>query len=113
MLKKSTVIRDHVSTFSHPIVLKAGDIVSVSHSDIKYPCWVWVINALQINGWVPQQILHFIFPDKAICAEDYTSHELTVSSGECLYLERLLNGWYWAHKKSGETGWIPKENVIF
>ncbi|AYA39540.1 hypothetical protein HZS38_02445 [Xenorhabdus nematophila] len=36
---------------------------------------------------------------------------ITLKTGECLFLEHLLNGWYWAHKNSGETGWIPQECI--
>ncbi|OTA17426.1 variant SH3 domain protein [Xenorhabdus beddingii] len=111
MLKKGIVTHDYISAYPNPIKLQAGDIVSVSYSDLDYPYWIWTTNALNICGWVPQHILHFIPPDKAICSENYTAHELTVKAGECLYLERTLNGWYWAHKDSGEIGWIPQEYI--
>ncbi|MBD2811067.1 ligand-binding protein SH3 [Xenorhabdus sp. Vera] len=108
MLRKGTVIHDHVSEYPNPIKLKTGEIVLISYSDIEYPHWIWTTNTLNISGWVPQQILRFISINKAVCNENYTSHELTVKVGECLFLERLLNGWYWAHKNSGEIGWVPQ-----
>ncbi|WP_319927360.1 SH3 domain-containing protein [Xenorhabdus littoralis] len=112
-MRKVTVIHDYISAYPNPIKLQAGDIVSISHSDIEYPCWVWTTNILNVSGWVPQQILQFTDPDKAICNENYTAHELTVKVGENLYLENSLNGWYWAHKESGEAGWIPQEYIRF
>ncbi|WP_340616910.1 SH3 domain-containing protein [Xenorhabdus entomophaga] len=111
MLRKGIVTRDYASAYPNPIKLQVGDVVSVSYSDLEYPFWVWTTNDSNISGWVPQQILHFIPPNKAICLENYTAHELTVKTGECLYLENTLNGWYWAHKESGETGWIPQEYI--
>ncbi|CAM3845999.1 SH3 domain-containing protein [Xenorhabdus thuongxuanensis] len=110
-MKKGTVIHDYVSAYPNPIKLQAGDIVSISHSDIEYPYWIWTTNSLNISGWVPQQILDLIYPDKAICKENYTAYELTVKAGEYLYLDRVLNGWYWAHKESGEAGWLPLEYI--
>ncbi|WP_038243636.1 SH3 domain-containing protein [Xenorhabdus bovienii] len=113
MLKKGIVTCNYFSAFPNPIRLQAGDIVSISHSDIEYPYWIWTTNASNISGWVPQQILSFTHANKAICNENYIAHELTVKVGECLYLEKSLNGWFLAHKKSGETGWIPQEYVAF
>ncbi|AOM39180.1 SH3 domain-containing protein [Xenorhabdus hominickii] len=113
MQREVIVAYDYISAYPNPIKLQAGDIVSTSHSDIEYPYWVWTTNSSDVSGWVPQQILHFIAPDTAICNENYIAHELTVKSGEYLYLERLLNGWYWGYKKSGEAGWIPQEYIKF
>ncbi|KLU15469.1 MULTISPECIES: SH3 domain-containing protein [Xenorhabdus] len=110
-MRKGIVIHDYVSAYPNPIKLQAGDIVSISHSDIEYPYWIWTTNSLNVSGWVPQQILDLIYPDNAICKEDYTAHELTVKAGEYLYLDRVLNGWYWAYKDSGEAGWMPQEYI--
>ncbi|PHM46308.1 variant SH3 domain protein [Xenorhabdus mauleonii] len=112
-MRKGTVIRDYVRAYPNPITLKTGEKVAISHCDIEYPGWIWTTNQLNISGWVPQQILHITQPNQAICNENYTAHELTVKTGEHLYLERVLNGWYWAHKISGETGWIPQEYIKF
>ncbi|WP_340615308.1 SH3 domain-containing protein [Xenorhabdus thailandensis] len=38
---------------------------------------------------------------------------ITVKVGEYLYLNRALNGWYWAYKDSGEVGRIPLEYIKF
>ncbi|CDL86365.1 SH3 domain-containing protein [Xenorhabdus cabanillasii] len=111
MFGKGIVIKDYVSAYPNPIRLQAGDVVVISHSDIEYPYWVWVTDTSEISGWVPRQILCFIQANQAICTENYIAHELTVKIGECLYLEKLLNGWFLAHKRCGETGWIPQSCV--
>ncbi|MCC8367941.1 ligand-binding protein SH3 [Xenorhabdus sp. PB61.4] len=111
MFGKGTVIKNYTSTYPTPIRLQSGDIVSVSHCDIEYPYWVWTTDKSEISGWVPQQILRFTQVNQAICMENYIAHELTVKAGELLYLENLLNGWFWAHKECGETGWIPQDYI--
>lgn len=111
MSKRAIVIKTHKSAYPNPIRLIENEIVTISHCDLEWQGWIWIYQASGHAGWAPQQIFSFFGPDKGICIEDYTAHELSVNAGETVLLGKKLNGWYWAKSQSGESGWLPHEHV--
>lgn len=107
----AVVIREYTSAFPDPISIKKASAVVISHSDLEYRGWVWVTLPSGKAGWAPQQIFTPISTYEVICLEDYTAHELSVSSSERITVIKSLNGWFWALKNSGESGWVPEECV--
>ncbi|NIG16295.1 SH3 domain-containing protein [Pantoea sp. Cy-640] len=107
----AVVIRDYISTYPDPIVIKKASTAVISHCDLDYPGWVWIKAASGKAGWAPQQILTPRGPNEVVCLEDYTAHELSVRAGEMITVMKSLNGWYWALNNSGESGWLPEEYV--
>lgn len=111
MRKTAVVIRDYDSAFPAPIVIRQGEYAVIGHCDLQWPGWVWVTLRCGQAGWAPQQRFSPISAHEVVCLEDYSAHELTVRTGETLTLLEPLNGWFWAQKTGGETGWVPEECV--
>lgn len=107
------VIEEHISSYPDPVSLRKNDIVTVSHCDLQWRGWIWVQQESGKSGWAPQQIFALTAPDRGVCTENYTAYELSVMPGEILTLEKKLNGWFRARKKSGESGWVPEEKLRF
>lgn len=110
-MKNAVVTKNYTSAFPDPITLTKNDIAVISHCDLEYPGWVWITHSSGKSGWAPQQIFSTLSSNEVICLEDYTAHELSVSYNEKITVMTSLNGWYWAHKLSGESGWVPEECV--
>ncbi|AEX54472.1 SH3 domain-containing protein [Rahnella aquatilis] len=106
------VIKEHRSSYPNPITLRENEIVMISHCDLEWRGWIWIRQSSGNAGWAPQQIFTLSAPDRGICTENYTAYELSVAPGEVLTLEKKLNGWFWACNKSGESGWVPEENLM-
>ncbi|EGG2729974.1 ligand-binding protein SH3 [Salmonella enterica] len=107
----AVVIKDYTSAFPDPIFIKKNATVVISHCDLEYRGWVWITLPSGKAGWAPQQIFTPLSANKALCLEDYTANELSVSAREKITVMKSLNGWYWAHRDSGESGWVPEECV--
>jgi hypothetical protein len=43
--------------------------------------------------------------------EDYTARELSVQPEDILMVDKILNGWAWARRSDGETGWVPMRHL--
>lgn len=111
MANAAVVIRDYTSAFPDPISIKKNGTAVISHCDLEYRGWVWITLSSGKAGWAPQQIFSPLSANEVICLEDYTAHELSVSSNEIITVMKSLNGWYWALRHSGESGWVPEEYV--
>nr|WP_159465746.1 SH3 domain-containing protein [Scandinavium goeteborgense] len=111
MSYSTLVIKEHISSYPDPVLIKKDETAIISHCDLEWRGWVWIILPGGKAGWAPQQIFCPFSSNEVICLEDYTAHELTVSPDEKLELIRSINGWYWAKKNSGEFGWIPQECI--
>ncbi|TPG62541.1 SH3 domain-containing protein [Ewingella americana] len=107
----AVVIRNYNSAFPDPISITKNDTAVISHCDLVYPGWIWVTLPSGKAGWAPQQIFSPLSSNEVICLADYTAHELSVSFNEKITVIKSLNGWYWALKHSGESGWVPEECV--
>jgi hypothetical protein len=107
----AVVIRDYISAYPDPIVIKKDSTAFISHCDLEYRGWVWIALASGKAGWAPQQIFTPLSANEVVCLEDYTAHELSVRSGEQITVMKSLNSWYWALNDSGESGWVPEECV--
>jgi hypothetical protein len=51
------VVTEHRAEFADPIVVKAGDTVSVEDRTSGWPGWVWCVGPDGRSGWVPEAIL--------------------------------------------------------
>ncbi len=49
--------------------------------------------------------------DSCVMKRDYDATELSVEVGEVLTVEFEESHWAWATKESGESGWVPLENL--
>lgn len=107
----AVVSEDYTSAYPDPITVSKGERVTIGHCDLQWRGWVWVILSSGKSGWAPQQLFLPVSACEGVCLDDYCAHELSVRAGETLTLMNALNGWYYAQKASGETGWVPGEYV--
>lgn len=111
MRRVAVVHQAYRSAYPDPIALRKGERVMIGHCDLQWRGWVWVTLSSGKSGWAPQQLFSPVNTCEGVAVDDYCAHELTVQAGEILTLMHALNGWYYAQKQDGETGWIPQECV--
>lgn len=104
------IIKDHQASYPDPLVVKAGDELTIGKKDTKWSAFVWCTNQDGISGWVPEKHLDRQ-GDRGIARQDYSTAELTITEEEKVVLESEDSGWYWVTNQSGKSGWIPVENV--
>ncbi len=108
--RTSHVIRPHKATYPEPLVIKAGESVTVGRSDTEYPGWIWCTHSSGRSAWVPERFLQRN-GDFAVLLRDYDSTELTVDIGDQLALLGEESGWFWCRDGRGRLGWVPVTNV--
>lgn len=107
------VVTAYRSTCSEPILLRRGDRVHMGREyckDPEWPGWIWCRARNGRSGWVPKIVLTGDGA-RGRALEDYNAHELSVQPGEDVWVLRILNGWAWARRDCGETGWVPLRNL--
>jgi SH3-like domain-containing protein len=96
--------------YPRPLEVSKGDRVLVGRRDSEWPQWLWVTDASGVSAWVHESVLE-IAGEQAVLREDFSARELSVKKDEVLESMRLLGGWHWCRKASGEMGWIPEYNL--
>jgi uncharacterized protein YraI len=107
------VIKEHISTYPDPIVLKKGERIVVGmeyDKDPEWEGWIWCENINGKKGWAPKQYLK-IAGNTGIVRCDYSANELTVKVGEEIIVYKTENGWAWSRNSIGELGWVPLKNI--
>lgn len=106
------VIKEHETEYPNPITLEIGErvIIGEEHEAVESENWVYCIKADNSKGgWVPKQIIDY---EKEIILRDYSAKELTIAEGAIVEGIEEMNGWLLSKNKlTGETGWIPMENI--
>jgi hypothetical protein len=109
-----------------PIVVVAGDEVSVGERSPEWPAFVRVTNSDGGRGWVPERILaggddhndHAVQSEKGEDGDDrrtvregyrYDTKELEVAAGTELRVIEPDPGssWVWCADPEGHEGWVP------
>jgi len=108
--KRCRVIRDHTSAHPNPLILSAGETITIEDRESEWPGWVWGIHRSGVAGWIPKRILKQEGPIGYV-TEDYDATELTVRVGTELTFSRVESGWLWCTTPEGKQGWVPLENV--
>lgn len=104
------IIKEHQASYPDPLIVKTGDELSVGKQDSQWPAFVWCTNQEGKSGWVPE--IHLDRQgDLGIATQDYSTAELTVEAGEKVTFEKEDSGWYWLENRTGQSGWVPAENV--
>ena len=108
--QRCRVIKDRTSAHPNPLVLSAGETVTIEDKESEWPGWIWAINQNGTAGWIPARILE---REGAIdrVTEDYDATELTVRVGIELTFSREESGWLWCTTPEDNSGWVPLENV--
>ena len=98
------------ATYSDPIVVDSGDVVSVGERGSEWDGWLWCTGPGGREGWIPAEFLARR-AGEWICLADYSAVELSIAEGETVRSHESVAGWEWCEKPSGEKGWIPSENL--
>ena len=106
------VLLDYASSNSDPIVMRAGDELTIHQRESEWSGWIWCTNAEGKGSWVPEQFLERS-GDKGRATVDYDATELTVHAGEKLRVEEEVNGWLWCINEQGQMGWVPVAVIAY
>ncbi len=104
------VIADWQVKYSDPLILRAGEVVTLGQRDTEWPGWVWCTNQEGKGGWVPEQYIEE-HESGGTVRNNYTAVELAVGVGEEVRLGQRLNGWVWCTNANGQSGWVPERNL--
>ena len=59
----------------------------------------------------PKQFLE-ISKDEGTFTRDYNAMELSLSVGDVLEVDEIVNGFGMAEKADGDRGWVPMKNLM-
>lgn len=90
-----------------PLVLSAGDRVTVGHRDAEWTSYEWCVAADGTGGWVPHDYLHIEENGDATIVVDYSAAELRVEAGDVVMGYQSTGGWTWCVGADGSAGWVP------
>lgn len=109
-MKRYKVTEGRKSEFENPVVVKAGEKVTImdrSNPDGDWAGWI-LCKTTDNEGWIPFQIVDER-EGYALITEDYSAVEFDLEKGEILVEEKELNGWIWCHKEGMPKvmAWAP------
>lgn len=104
------VTAPYESAYPEPIQVSLGEELTIEHRDTEWDGWVWATNKHGEAGWIPESYVEKRHSGW-ISLKDYIARELTVENGDVLTSHRAVAGWEWCEKPTGETGWVPTENL--
>lgn len=104
------VIGDYQLAFPDPLIIRAGEKLSIGEKKSSWPGWIWCTNGKGHSGWVPERYLERK-GKTGLALYDYDATELSVSAGEELALGKGESGWIWCTNQKGKSGWVPAEHV--
>lgn len=79
--RRAQVVRDYVVQDTHPIRVRAGQLVRVGREDDEYRGWWWCTGPDDRSSWVPGELLRRSGAEGHML-EDYDATELAVRRGE-------------------------------
>ena len=104
------VIAECQTPFPDPLVVGAGEELTITERDSEWGGWVWCTNREGKSGWVPES---FVRRKDSTCValRDYDATELTVSVGDIVTISDEESGWFWCTDARGQSGWVPADRV--
>ncbi|NHK32549.1 MAG: hypothetical protein FK730_14440 [Asgard group archaeon] len=112
-MQKVLVKKNHESTDSDSLSVKAGDILQGEEKPTKFSNWIWCKDANDVYSWVPKSYLKPLAdnPGYFKILKDYIAKELTVKIGDEVVILFKASEWAWVRTQIGEEGWIPLEKL--
>ncbi|AFK21018.1 hypothetical protein E6P09_17800 (plasmid) [Haloferax mediterranei ATCC 33500] len=104
------VVEAYESAYPNPIRVREGDELTIEERPTEWDGWLWCIDTDGREGWIPESYVEKR-RQRWVSLEDYVARELTVEAGETLTSHYTVAGWVWCEKPTGETGWVPSENL--
>ncbi len=90
-----------------PLVLTAGDRVTVGDRDTEWTAYLWCLGSDGSGGWVPQDFLVMADDGTATVTADYSTVELAVKVGDVVAGYQSAGNWTWCVDQHGRAGWVP------
>ena len=104
---RTSVVKSYQVQYPDPIILRAGELVTLGTRDQEYPGWIWATSSADGRcGWVPQ---HFLAVDgtRGRALRDYSAQELAVTEGDGVQVIDQVLGWALVESDGGRQGWVP------
>lgn len=110
-MTQTRVIKDWKQSYDPALKVARGDkLLAVKESGATWIGWVWCTDTSGLSGWLPVQVFDALkIGKKNIATMDFDTIELTVSTGEMLFVSNVLNGWSWCRNDRNLEGWVPDE----
>jgi len=107
------VLKDWTQSFDPALKVARGDrLRAIKKDDDGWQGWVWCTSDSGLSGWLPVQVFDALnIGETNIATKDFDTTELTVSTGEILFVTSRLNGWSWCRNDLGKEGWVPDDNL--
>lgn len=95
-------------SYPDPLVVHAGERLTVGDADDGWPGWVWCASRSGKSGWAP---LAWLALDgrSGVLLRDYNALELALSVGDVVRGLLTESGWLLAAAPDGREGWAPLE----
>jgi len=101
-----TANADYEEKDRNPLVLEAGDEITVGPADRAWPGWVWAEDNNGRHGYVPEEILEPTGEGRYALMEDFDPTVLTVKRGDKIESLKQIHGWHWCQNEAGDHGWV-------
>jgi Variant SH3 domain len=112
------VISAHEYTANDPLQVRVDEEVTLTGKEDYWAdrpewCWLWAVSKDGKEGWIPKNYVELLSSDTshARVLHDYDASELTVTLSEIVSADDVVNGWRWATNQSGQSGWVPADNL--
>ena len=101
------VVETWQPAYRRPLILSAGDRVTVGQQDTEWTSYRWCTNEAGTGGWVPHDYLVVEEDGTAISTVDYSTAELSVEADAVVTGFQAAGDWTWCVADNGDEGWVP------
>ncbi len=108
--QRCRVITAYEMAYPDPLILQAGEEITVGQNDTQWPAYIWCTNQAGKGGWVPESYIERR-GERGLARRAYAAIELSASVGEELVIGDEEGGWLWCTNQQNRSGWIPADNV--
>ncbi len=108
---RARVIQDWNQSYDPALKVARDDqVLAVKRDSGKWAGWIWCTDKCGLSGWLPEQVFDaVVIGEENTTSQDSDTVELTVSTGEILFISNRLNEWSWCRNTQGQEGWVPDE----
>jgi uncharacterized protein YgiM (DUF1202 family) len=108
--KHGRVRESYQTPYPDPLILKAGETVTIKERESEYVGWLWCVADAGKSGWVPEQYVERE-AEYGRLLRNYDATELSVAKGDRLLLHFEESDWVWCTNRQGQSGWVPAANI--
>jgi hypothetical protein len=101
------VVETWQPAYRRPLVLSAGDRVTVGQQDTEWTSYRWCTNEAGTGGWVPHDYLVMEEDGTATSTVHYSTAELSVEVDAVVTGFQAAGDWTWCVADNGAEGWVP------